>query len=149
MKALATNKRARLDYQVLDTLEAGLVLIGTEVKSIKAGNMSLRSSFVTIHGNEAYLINATVPPWQVKNAPADYDPTRSRKLLLKKSELKQLIGSKQSKGLTIIPLRVYTKGPRIKLELALARGKHKRDKRQAKKERDIKRDVERMLRGKE
>jgi len=149
VKSLADNRRVRHDYHVLETLEAGLSLLGTEVKSVKAGHMSLRGAFVTMHGDEAYLTNATIPPWQVKNAPADYDPTRSRKLLIKRAELKHLLGSKQAKGLTIVPLRAYIKGPRIKLEIALARGKKKYDQRQAKKERDIKRDVERLLRGKE
>jgi SsrA-binding protein len=149
MKPLAINKRARFDYDIIESLEAGLSLLGTEVKSVKAGNMSLRGAFVTLHGDEAYLTNATIPPWQVKNAPADFDPTRPRKLLIKKSELKHLIGSKQAKGLTMIPLHVYTKGPRIKLEIGLVRGKKKYEKKQLKKERDIKRDVERLLRGKE
>ena len=149
MKTLANNKLARFLYAVVETLEAGLVLLGTEVKSVKAGNMSLKGAFVTMRGGEAYLTNATIPPWQVKNAPADYDPTRSRKLLLNKSELKHMIGSKQAKGLTIIPIRVYTKGPRIKIEIALARGKRKHDKKQQKKEKDLERDIDRVLRGKE
>ena len=149
MKSLAYNRRVRYDYEILEKLSAGLSLLGTEVKSVKAGNMSLRSAFVTMHNNEAFLTNATIPPWQIKNAPSDYDPSRPRKLLLKKSELKHLIGSHQTKGLTIVPLRVYTKGPRIKLELALARGKKKYDRKQEKKERDIQRDTERMLRGKD
>lgn len=149
MKTLCYNRRAKYDYEMLEKLEAGLSLLGTEVKSVKAGNMSLRGAFVTLHNNEAFLTNSTIPPWQVKNAPSDYDPTRSRKVLLKKSELKHLVGSHQTKGLTIVPLSVYTKGPRIKLELALARGKKKHDRKQEKKERDIQRDTERMLRGKE
>ena len=143
------NKRARFDFELLDKFEAGLVLLGTEVKSMKAGNFSLKGSFVTIHDEEVYLTNATVPPWQVKNAPSDYDPTRSRKLLLKSAEVKQLIGAKQAKGLTIVPVRVYTKGPKVKIEIALAKGKRQVDKKREKKEKDIKRDVERMLTGKE
>jgi len=149
MKTLANNKRAKFDYEVLETLEGGLALLGTEVKSVRAGQMSLRGAFVTIHDDEAYLTNATIPAWQKKNAPADYDPERSRKVLLKKSEIKTLIGSRKSKGLTIIPLRVYNKGPKIKLEIGLVRGKKQHDKKQAKKEQDVKRDTERMLRGKE
>jgi len=149
MKSLAYNRRARFDYEIMETLEGGLSLLGTEVKSVRAGNMSLKGAFVTIHNDEAYLTNATIPPWQVKNAPADYDPTRPRKVLLKRRELKHLVGSKSAKGLTIVPIRVYTKGPRVKLELALARGKRKADKKETKKERDIQRDVERLLRGKE
>ena len=149
MPTLAYNRRAKFDYEILEKLEAGLSLLGTEVKSVKAGHLSLRGAFVTMHNNEVFLTNATIPPWQVKNAPGDYDPARPRKVLLKKSELKHLIGSHQTKGLTMIPLRVYTKGPRIKLELALARGKKKYNRRQEKKERDIQRDTERLLRGKE
>jgi SsrA-binding protein len=143
------NKRARFDFELIEKFEAGLVLLGTEVKSVKAGNISLKGSFVTIHDEEVYLTNATIPPWQVKNAPGDYDPTRPRKILLKGSEVKQLIGAKQAKGLTIVPVRVYTKGPVVKIEIALAKGKRQVDKKREKKERDIRRDVERMLRGKE
>jgi SsrA-binding protein len=149
MRALAFNKRARFDYEILETIEAGLALLGTEVKSVRAGNMSLRGAFVTLHDEEAYLTNATIPPWQIKNAPGDYDPTRPRKLLIKKHEIKHFIGSKKEKGLTMIPLRVYTKGPRIKLEIGLARGKKKYEKKEQKRERDIRRDTERLLRGKE
>lgn len=149
MKTLADNKRARHDYEVVETLEAGLALLGTEVKSVRAGNMSLRGAFVTIHGEEAFLTNATIPPWQIKNAPAGYDATRPRKLLLKASELKGLTGSKHAKGLTVIPLRVYTKGPRVKLEIALARGRKLWSKKLIKKERDIRRETERVIRGKE
>lgn len=149
MKPLAYNKRASFDYQILDKFESGIQLLGTEVKSVKAGNMSLKGAFVTLHNNEAFLTNATISPWQPKNTPDTYDPVRPRKLLLKKSEIRSLIGSKQASGLTIIPIRVYTKGSRVKVEIALARGKKKYDKRQAKKERDIQRDVDRALRGKE
>jgi len=149
MKTLALNKRVRFDYEVLDKFEVGLSLLGVEVKSVRAGNMSLRSAFVTIHDDQAWLTNAVIPPWQPKNTKDDYEPDRPRQLLVKKSELKQLIGAKQAKGLTIVPIRVYTKGPWLKLQIALARGKRKYDKKQTKKERDIKRDVERVLRGKE
>ncbi len=148
-KNLAFNKRAKFDYEILDSIEAGIVLLGTEVKSVRAGNMSLKGAFVTIHDEEAYLTNATIPPWQVKNAPDDYAPLRSRKLLLKKSDIAQLIGNKQSQGLTIVPISVYNKGGKIKLKIALAKGKKKHDKKQSKKEADIKRDVDRVLRGKD
>ena len=149
MKTLVINKRASFNYELLEKMEAGLMLLGTEVKSARAGNMSLRGSFVTFRGDEAYLTNATIPPWQIKNAPDNYDPERPRKLLLKKSDLKHLLGSKRAKGLTIVPIRVYTKGPRLKLEIALARGKGRRSKKQILRERDIKRDVDRIIRGKE
>lgn len=148
-KSLAFNKRATFDYELLEKLEAGLELLGTEVKTVKAGNMSLKGAFITIHEEEAWLTNAVIPAWQPKNAPADYDPNRSRKLLLRSDELKHLVGSKQSKGLTIVPIRAYIKRGRVKLEIALARGKRKYEKKEKKKEADIKRDVERLLRGKE
>lgn len=148
-KALAYNKRVKFDYQLIDTFEAGIALLGTEVKSVRAGHMSLRGAFVTIHNSQAYLTNATIPPWQPKNTPASYDPTRPRRLLLKKSELKQLIGTRKSQGLTIVPVRVYNNRGKIKLQIALARGKKKYDKRQAKKAKDIQRDIERVLRGKD
>lgn len=145
----AINRRARFDYAILEKIEAGLQLLGTEVKSVKAGHMSIKGAFVTIHDNEAYLTNATIPAWQPQNSPSTYDPTRSRKLLIHKKELNHLISAKQSQGLTIVPIRVYTKRGTVKLEIALARGKKKHDKRESKKEADIQRDVDRIIRGKE
>ncbi len=147
MKTLAYNRRARFDYEVIEKLEAGISLLGTEVKSVKAGHMSLRGAFVTMHDGEAFLINATVPPWQPGNAPADYDPVRARKLLLKRSELKSLLGAKKAKGLTMVPLRVYSKRGKVKVEVILGRGRKKVDKKQLKRERDIKREMERMLKN--
>jgi len=123
--------------------------LGTEVKSVKAGNISLKGSFVTFHGDEPYLINATIPPWQVKNSPVDYDPERSRKILLTKAETRELVGAKQTKGLTIVPVRVYTKGPRVKIEIALAKGKQMVDKKRETREKDIARETQRFLRGKD
>ncbi|MBI1833624.1 MAG: SsrA-binding protein SmpB [Candidatus Andersenbacteria bacterium] len=148
-KSLAINKRARFDYEVLESLEAGLELLGTEVKSVKSGNISLKGAFVTIHDEQAWLTNAVIPPWQIANAPATYDPSRPRRLLIKKSELKSLIGSKSSQGLTIIPLRVYTKRGRIKLAVGLARGKRKYEKKQQKKEKDLDRETQRLLAGRD
>ncbi|MEX0649410.1 MAG: SsrA-binding protein SmpB [Candidatus Andersenbacteria bacterium] len=148
-KTLAVNKRAKFDFELLETFEAGLQLLGTEVKSIKAGHISIKGSFVTIHDSAAILTNATIPAWQPKNTFESYDPTRPRKLLLKKAELNTIIGSKQTAGLTIIPVRVYMTRGKIKLEIALAKGKKKHDKKQAKKEADIMRETDRILRGKE
>lgn len=148
-KDLAYNKRASFDYDLLESFEAGIKLLGTEVKSVRAGHMSLRGAFVTLHNGQPLLTNATIPPWQPANTPGDYDPTRPRELLLKSSEIKQLIGHKQSQGLTIIPVRVYNKRGKIKLAIALARGKKQFQKKDKKKAADIKRDVERLLRGKE
>lgn len=148
-KDLAFNKRAVFDYELLETFEAGLSLLGTEVKSVRAGHMSLKGAFVTIHNNEAMLTNSTIPAWQIKNAPVDYDPTRPRRLLLKQSELKELIGTRKNMGLTIIPIKVYSsKSGKLKLQIALAKGKKQYNKKEAKKEQDIKRDVDRLMRGK-
>ncbi|MBU4030782.1 SsrA-binding protein SmpB, partial [Patescibacteria group bacterium] len=114
MPTLAINPRARYDYEILDTYEAGVVLIGQEVKAIKRGSISLKGAYVAIRNNEAWLINAQVSPYQPKNTPADYDSTRSRKLLLHKREIKELIGKTKQKGLTLTPIRVYTKQNQIK-----------------------------------
>lgn len=146
VKKLAENRRARYDYEILETYEAGLVLFGHEVKAIKTGHVSLSGSYVVIKDNEAYLINASVPPYQPANTPENYDPERSRKLLLKKIEIKSLIGKSKAKGLTLIPLKLYTKLGRIKLEFALGRGKARIDKREAIKKREAQRDIERKLR---
>lgn len=145
MSNTAENKRAYYDYEILEKFEAGLVLIGQEVKSIKAGHISLAGSYVVPQGNELFLINADIPPYQPKNAPKDYDSKRSRKLLLKKSEIKYLIGKTKQKGLTLIPLKVYDKSGKIKLEFGIGRGKKKSDKRETIKKREFEREKERLL----
>jgi SsrA-binding protein len=147
MKILAENKRARFDYQILETFEAGIVLTGQEVKSIRGGKASLKGSFVVFKGNEPYLINANIPAYQPKNAPPDYDPERARKLLLKKREVSYLLGKSKQKGLTLIPLKLYTKAGKIKLELGVARGKKKIDKREEIKKREIEREIKRELKN--
>lgn len=150
MRDLAFNKRASFDYELLERFEAGLQLVGTEVKSVRAGNMSLRGAFVVMHGTQAQLINALIPAWQPANTPEDYDATRPRNLLLNKAELDRLIGAKQAQGLTIVPIRVYNnRSGKLKIEIALAKGKKIHSKKEQKRERDIHRDVDRMLRGKE
>lgn len=149
MPTLATNKRATFDYEILKKYEAGLVLAGYETKAVKLGRMSLKGSYVVIKNNEAYLINAHISPYQPKNMPADYEPTRSRKLLLHKSEIKTLIGESKVKGLTLIPVSVYTnKIGKIKLSFAQARGKKKYDKRETIAERESRRKIQQALRGK-
>jgi len=147
MKILATNKKAGFDYEILESHEAGLVLFGYEVKAMKTGHVSLAGSYVVSKGNEFYLINALVPPYQPVNTPVDYDQKRSRKLLLKKSEIASLIGKSKIKGLTLIPLKLYTKKSRIKLEFAIAKGKRKTDKRETIKRRDIEREIGRRLKN--
>lgn len=147
MKILAENKRANFDYEILGAYEAGLVLYGYEVKAIKIGHISLIGSYVVVNGNELYLINALIPFYQPANTPKDYDPKRSRKLLLKKSEISSLVGKSKIRGLTLVPLRIYTKKSRIKLEFGLGKGKRRIDKREKIKKRDIEREIGRKLRG--
>ena len=146
MQPLATNKRAYFDYEILETYEAGLELKGFEVKSVKNGRVHLIGSFIVIRNNEAWLIGTTITPYQQKNTPAGYDPERTRKLLLHKSEITELIGKAAEKGLTLVPLRVYNKGRRIKLEFGVCRHKKKADKRETIKKREAKREIDRSLR---
>jgi len=145
MSVLAENKRAYFDYEILETYEAGLVLYGCEVKAIKTGHISLKGSYVVIKNREAFLINAFIPPYQPANTPSEYGPERSRKLLLKKLELESLIGKSKQKGLTLIPLKLYTKHRKVKLEFAIARGKRKIDKREMIKKREVEREMRRHL----
>lgn len=142
---IATNKRAYFNYNVLETYEAGIELLGFEVKAIKSGRINLAGSYVIIRDNQAWLLNTDIPPYQPLNTPTDYDSKRSRRLLLKKSEIKNLIGRIHEKGLTLMPLKVYTKNRRIKLEVGLAKSKKKTDKREAMKKRDIEREIGRNL----
>ncbi len=145
MKVLAENRKASYDYQIIEKFEAGMVLTGQEVKSTKSGRMSLKGSYVVLKDQEPYLIGASIPPYQPANAPEDYNPNRSRKLLLHKKEIKKMIGKTKEKGLTLIPLKVYTKNARIKLEFATAKGKKKEDKREKIKKREAEREIRRTL----
>ena len=147
MTTLAINKRAKFDYEFIEKYEAGLVLFGHEVKSIKTGHISLKGAFVTIHNNELYLTNTLIPLYTHAGNIKDYDPNRSRKLLVKKSEIRTLIGKKTQAGLTMVPIRVYTKKNLIKLEFALARGKSKHDKRNTIKKRETDRNIARALKS--
>ncbi len=152
MKILAYNKRARYDYEILEHFEAGLVLTGREVKSIRDGNMSLNEAFITLRKSggmaqrknpELYLIGAHVGKYQQHHG--DYDPTRPRKLLLNKKEIASLLGKKTVQGLTLVPISVYTKHARLKLEFVLARGKKTRDKRETIKRREIDREMRQRM----
>ena len=143
--ALVENKKARFDYAILEEIEAGLELLGTEVKSLRASRGKLEGARVLVRGGEAYLVGASIPAWQVANAPAHYDPERPRRLLLSKKEIIQVANAEGEKGLTIIPLSVYNKGQVLKLSIAIARGKKKEDKRQLLRERDEKRRIDRTL----
>ena len=149
MKVILENKKALFDYSILEKFKAGIVLQGQEVKSIKTGKMGLKGSFVIVKESpsEVFLIGANVPPYQPKNTPSDYDPQRSRKLLLRKSEIKQLIGKAKKKGLTMIPLKVYTDKGKIKIEFGIAKGKRKIDKRVQIKKRETEREIQRAMKG--
>ncbi|MDP3792196.1 MAG: SsrA-binding protein SmpB [bacterium] len=145
MAEYANNPKAGFDYQILETIEAGVVLEGHEVKAIKTGKASIKGSYVKILNNESFLIGATISPYQPANTPKNYDPQRSRKLLLSKGEITKLIGLSQSQGLTLIPLKFYNKKSKIKLLVGLARGKKKHDKREVIKKRDIARAKQKGL----
>ncbi len=145
MQTYATNEKAHFDYRILETLEAGLVLAGHEVKSIKAGKCSIKGAYVKIVGDEAWLLGAMVSPYQPGNVPPDYDQQRSRKLLLKKKELDYLAGKSQEKGLTLVPVKLYNKNGLIKLEVGIGQGKKKADKREKIIERETQRKIERAL----
>jgi len=139
MSIYATNPKAHFDYQIIETFEAGLSLAGQEVKSIKNGKVSLKGAYVKILNGEAWLLGAIVSPYQANNVPPDYDQQRNRKLLLKKSELQYLQTKSQEQGLTLVPIKVYSKKNLIKLEIGLARGKKKYDKREAIKKKEFER----------
>ena len=143
MPHYAENRKAHFNYEVLEKYESGIELLGAEVKSVRNGQMSLEGSFVIIRGGETYLINANIPPYQIKNAPKDYDPLRNRKLLLTKKEIATLAGSEKNKSLTIVPISVYNKNRKIKVEIALVKGKKKFDKRETIKKRDTDREIRR------
>ena len=145
MSVFAENRKAYFDYEILEKFEAGLVLSGPEVKSIRNGRMNLAGSYINIHDGELYLIGASIAPYQPKNQPVDYNPERSRKLLLKSQEIASLTGKIKQKGLTLVPLKVYNKGRRIKIEITVARGKKQYDKRSVISKREAARKIEREL----
>ncbi len=152
MPILAINKRATFDYEILEKYEAGLVLFGHEVKSVRSGNVSFSGSYVTLKDGpnglpEAYLINAHISLYKYASTVEDYDPTRSRKLLLNKRDLERLFGKRKEQGLTLVPLRIYTKGSFLKLELGMGRGKKQYDKRDDMKKKDLDREKRRLLKG--
>ncbi len=142
---LIENNRVGFDYEILETIEAGLELLGLEVRSLRAGLGSLKGARVVARGGEVYLVGATIPAWQVKNAPDSYDPERSRRLLLNTKEIARVASAEGEKGLTIVPISVYNKGRNLKLSIAIARGKKKGDKRSTIRAREEKRKIERTL----
>ena len=142
---VATNRRARHKFELIETYECGIELLGTEVKALREGKAQLGDSYAVIDRGEVWLRNAHIPPYPPA-ADQNHDPERPRKLLLHRYEIERLIGKIQRRGLTLIPTRIYFKGPRAKVELALARGKEGRDRRREIRDRDMRRDVERELR---
>jgi SsrA-binding protein len=144
-KTIATNRRARHDYEVLQVIEAGLVLMGSEIKSVRTGRVSLQEAFVAVEHGEAWLINAHIAPYEHAGY-AGHDARRRRKLLLHRRQIADLAFKAQAKGFALIPLRMYLLDGRAKLELGLCRGKKQYDKREAIRKRDMERDVERAAR---
>lgn len=147
MSNYINNKKAKFDYELLEEFEAGAVLSGAEVKSIRNGKGKLEGAHVLIRGGEAFLVGASVSPYQVKNTPDHYDSERARKLLLSKKELAKLEQESERAGLTIVPISWYNSGQKLKLRIAIGRGKKKTDKRETIKERDTKRAIDRLLKS--
>ncbi len=147
MSTLISNKKASFDYELLEQFSAGAELFGYEVKSLRAGKGKLEGAHVLVRGGEAYLVGASIAPFQAVNTPKSYDPERPRRLLLTKKERNTLLGADSAKGLTIVAISWYTKGRYIKLALAIARGKKKQDKREDIKEKETKRIMARVLKG--
>ena len=143
MTTYAHHKRAHFDFDILNTYEAGLSLLGTEVKSIRKGQVKLDGAYVLVRGKEAFLVGASIPAFQTANTAKSYEPERPRKLLLTQKEIEEIEKRSEKDGLTVVPLKLYNKGRNIKLEIAIAKGKKKHDKRESIKERDTKRDIER------
>ena len=143
-RVFATNRKAFHDYQVLESVEAGLALTGTEIKSIRAGKVNLRDGYARVQGKEAWLYNVHVSPYDQGNR-YNHEPMRPRKLLLHKGEIGRLAGKSQEQGLTLVPLRIYERKGHAKVELAVVRGKKQYDKREAIAERDARREIDRAV----
>ncbi|OGF82596.1 SsrA-binding protein [Candidatus Giovannonibacteria bacterium RIFCSPLOWO2_01_FULL_46_13] len=147
MPPLLENKKAYFNYEILETYEAGLSLLGIEVKSLKSKNGNISGARVLVRGEEAYIVGMDIPPYQPNNTPKSYDRERTRKILLHKKEISHIGGKADEKGLTIVPLKVYTSGGRVKIQIAVVRGKKKFEKRDKIKKRDIEREIGRSIRG--
>lgn len=144
-RVLVANRKARHDYEILETLEAGLVLVGTEVKSLRAGKANLGDSYAVVEGGEAWLLQLHISPYDRGNQ-FNHEPLRRRKLLLHKSQIRKLLAKVQEKGLTLVPLALVLVGNRVKVDLAVARGRRQYDKREAKAKRESEREMERAVR---
>lgn len=140
-----TNKKAHFDYEILESFIGGIELFGYEVKSIKNNQGSLLGAYVAVRGGEAYLMGADIPPYQMTNAPKDYERTRARKLLLTKKEINQLADAEGKKGVTVIPVSLFPKANKIKIDIGIARGKKKFDKRESLKKKDTEREMRREM----
>jgi SsrA-binding protein len=145
-KTIVDNRRARFDYELLDRLEAGIVLTGTEVKSLREGRVTLAQAYADVRDMEVWLVGAEIATYEQGNI-QNHDPTRDRKLLLRRDEISSLVGKVKERGLTLVPTRLYFKDGKVKLELAVARGKEKADKRRTIADRDAKRQIDRALRS--
>ncbi|MBI5117723.1 SsrA-binding protein SmpB [Candidatus Poribacteria bacterium] len=143
-KTVAVNRKARRDYEILESVEAGMALKGTEVKSLREGRISLKDSYAKVQNGEVFLVNAHISPYSHGNI-QNHDPLRNRKLLLHRQQIKRLTGKTEEKGLTLVPLKVYFAHGRAKVEIGLARGKREYEKRDAIKRRDAEREMERDL----
>jgi SsrA-binding protein len=141
--SLIYNRKVTADYETLESFEAGIELLGFEVKSIRNNQGSLLGSHITIRGGEAFLIASNIPPYQVNNTHKDYDPKRNRRILLTKGEIQKLASIEAKKGLTIVPISMYSKGKKIKVQIAVVRSKKKYDKRHDIKKRETDRDIRR------
>lgn len=147
IKVVSQNKKAYADYFIDETIEAGIVLTGTEVKSLRQGKANLKDSYVIIKDNEAWLLNCHISPYSHGNI-YNHDPLRTRKLLLHRKEIERLRGKIQQQGYTLIPLKLYFKGPYVKVEIGLARGRKKYEKRDIIKKKEAQREIERALKNK-
>jgi SsrA-binding protein len=145
IKIISDNRQARFLYEILETYEAGIELVGTEVKSIRAGKVNLRDGYALLRDGEAILINVHISPYEASSQYFNHDPRRTRKLLLHRKEINRLIGQVEQKGLTLVPLKMYFKGSWVKISIGLARGKKLHDKRETLKRRQDERDMARML----
>jgi SsrA-binding protein len=146
MEAIAQNRKAYHDYSIEETVEAGISLTGTEVKSVREGRVNLKDSYVIIKNGEAFLLNCHISPYSHGNI-MNHDPLRTRKLLLHKREIQKLLGKATQKGYSLIPLKIYLKGPRIKVEIGLAKGKKLFEKRESIKAREARREIERAMKN--
>ena len=145
MQSLLENKKAHFNYEILEAYEAGLQLLGLEVKSLKSKNGNISGARVLISGDEAFVVGMDIPPYQSNNTPKEYERQRTRKILLHKKEIASLAGKGEERGLTIVPIKVYIKNGRIKMEIAVVRGKKKFEKREKIKKRDIEREIGRSI----